>query len=64
MSPHPLGSAINLPRLSPEEAYVLVDVLELICRSLWDTYGDDMLDLAAVDDAPQRPPEDDLDIPF
>jgi len=64
--PSPLGSAVDLPHLSPEEAVVLVDVLDRICQSLWDTYGDEMLDIAAAAEPPERVPRDDgdLDTPF
>lgn len=45
----PLGSSVDLPHLTPEEAYVLVDVLDRLIQALWDTYGDGMLDIAAAE---------------
>jgi hypothetical protein len=62
----PLGSAVDLPHLSPEEAVVLVDVLERICQSLWDTYGEEMSDLVAAAEPPEDVPPDngDPDVPF
>ena len=62
----PLGSAVDLPHLSPAEAYVVADILERICQAIWDAYGDDMLDVVVDCAPPVEPPpqDDDLDIPF
>jgi hypothetical protein len=61
MSPHrpttgsPLGSTVDLPHLTPAEAYVLVDVLDHLIQALWDTYGDDLLDIEAAAEPPDPP---------
>lgn len=51
----PLGSTVDLPHLTPEEAYVLVDVLDRLTQALWDTYGDGMLDIEAAAEPPEQP---------
>lgn len=51
----PLGSSVDLPHLTPEEAYVLVDVLDHLIQALWDTYGDDLLDIEAAAEPPDPP---------
>lgn len=47
-----LGPTIELPFLSAQEAYVLVDVLDRLLQALWASYGDEMLDIAAGYEVP------------
>ena len=60
----PLGSTVDLPHLTPEEAYVLVDVLDRLTQALWDTYGDGMLDIEAAAEPPGPPRDIDEEIAF
>jgi hypothetical protein len=50
------GVTLRLPRMTPEEAVLLADVLEELVGAIWKTYGDAMADhLAAID--PEGMPE-------
>ncbi len=54
-TPNPFGSMVDIPHMSPEEAYLIVDILNRIASSIWNIYGDDMLDLAAQFGCPDPP---------
>ena len=51
----PLGSAVDLPHMSPEEAYIVADIFDRISTAIWDAYGDDMLQIAAEHNWPDPP---------
>lgn len=53
----PLGAAIDLPHLSPDEAQVVAEVLRHVAAAIWDAFGDDFpLADAHDDDEDDYPP--------
>ena len=39
----PLGAAIDVPHLSPEEAWLVARLLRRLAKNIWDAFGDDLL---------------------
>jgi hypothetical protein len=37
----PLGAAIDLPHLTPDEALFIAQILKHIAGAIWDAFGDD-----------------------
>lgn len=51
-------SWVRIPALTPEQALLIVELLDVISAALWDTYGDDMVNIIATAEAlPPEPPD-------
>ena len=68
MTDHSLQAVLELPPLSPEQALLLVDILERCRGAIWEAHGQQMAELL-LDRYTDRPSSDlhlpdDADLPF